>query len=403
MSNKSNEKGYPIMKKALLTLLVLCCLTLSVQAADFSDLPKSHWAYTAVQQATEAGVISGYSDGTFRPAGPVTASHFCAFLSRSFLAEELAEQTGDEYRYLNTCLPVLQGTGVLSAYEANGERWGGFADQRLTRFDMAQIIYNLVTQELGPQDEDEQAVQGELTDWLLIPKSYRPAVTVCCCLGVLQGQSSGSFGGEKGLNRAQAAVIWSRLNTLFEEAANAPKEEEIPGKEMPAFGLQEDETAQQMMDRVNARTPRCEEGCLPNGKPRTDENVAELLALVEQGCPNGTVWSSTIRYNYLAPSAGATKGCLSFGMAVSDFLFGEESPVTHHQNFRSLKVGDVIHAKSSKASGAQQVQIVTAVDHDKGTYTACELQENGKVHWLALGTISGLIDRQGTTTVYSRG
>ena len=60
------------MKKALLLLLALCCLTLPAQAVGFYDVPSDHWAAGTIQQAAEAGVISGYGDGSFQPGRDVT-------------------------------------------------------------------------------------------------------------------------------------------------------------------------------------------------------------------------------------------------------------------------------------------------------------------------------------------
>lgn len=389
------------MKKALLTLLALCCLTLPAQAAGFSDVPEDHWAAGPIQEAAEAGVISGYGDGSFRPQAEVTAAHFCAVLSRSFLAEELSGQSSWEHRYLDACLPILEGTEVYAAYQEAGNRWGDFADQPLSRYDMARILCSLVSKEgAAPGEEAARAAGPEIADWEEIPESYRAAVSACWSMGLLRGQSGGRFAGEDTLNRAQAAVIWSRLDGLLQESGQSPEED--PGgeeRDMPAFGLQGDETVQQMMDRVNAGTPRCKEGCLPNGKTRTEEHILELLELVKQGCPEGAVWSSTTRYDYSAPSAGPVKGCLSFGMAVSDFLFGEETPVTQHRSFDTLKPGDMVHIKGGYA---ERVLILTGVDREKDSFAACELKENGKVSWSAWGPLSGLIDRHGVTTVYSR-
>lgn len=120
---------------------------------------------------------------------------------------------------------------------------------------------------------------------------------------------------------------------------------------MPAFGLQGDETVQQMMNRINAATPR------------------------------------------------AAEGCLSFGMAVSDFVFGEQAPVTQRWEGFILRVGDMIHIK---AEGTERVLILTGVDYEKDAYTACGLKRNGKVKWSDGGPVSGLVDGFGFTTVYKR-
>lgn len=388
------------MKKALLLLLAVCCLTLPARAEGFYDLPADHWAADPIRRAVDAGVVNGYSDGSFQPGRDVTAAQFCAMLSRSFLKEAFDAAPEGDYRAMDACLPVLKGTEVEAGYKAAWRRWGRFVDQPLSRYDMAQIIYNVILERDALQ-ETVALSTTDIADWTDIPDGYHSAVFTCWGLGLLQGGSDGRFAGEEHLNRAQAAVIWSRLDAFLNGPRETPEDpdEGVTAGEMPAFGLREDETVQEMMKRINAATPRCAEGRLPNGKTRTEENVLELLELVQEACPDGTVWTSTLRYDYMAPSLGPTKGCLSFGMAVSDFLFGEEAPVTQHREFRTLAVGDVIHIQGG---GTERVLILTGVDPEKDNYTACELKDGGKVKWSEWGPISGLVDKFGFTTVYSR-
>jgi hypothetical protein len=90
---------------------------------------------------------------------------------------------------------------------------------------------------------------------------------------------------------------------------------------------------------------------------------------------------------------------MAFGMAVSDFVFGEEAPLLSIQLFRRLEVGDVV---SITGAGVERVLILTEVDYDEDLYTACELELNGKVKWSQWGPISGLIDKMGVTMVIRR-
>ncbi|HAH86334.1 MAG TPA: S-layer homology domain-containing protein, partial [Armatimonadetes bacterium] len=55
------------MKKiALLTLAALVlAISIPASAQQFADVPTDHWAYAAVQQLAQAGIIQGYPDGTF--------------------------------------------------------------------------------------------------------------------------------------------------------------------------------------------------------------------------------------------------------------------------------------------------------------------------------------------------
>lgn len=386
------------MKKILPVLLALCCLVLPARAADFYDLPPGHWAEDSIREAVAAGVVNGYGDGSVQPGRDVTAAQFCAMLSRSFLSEAFAAAGEGPYQAMDACLPVLEGTAVEAAYKEAWKRWNRFVDQPLSRYDMAQIVYNLILQK-DALHETIQLSTAEIADWAEIPEGYCSAVFTCWGLGILQGGSDGRFAGTDSLNRAQACVIWSRLSR-FLDGGPAPEEEpEEAAAEMPAFGFQGEETVQEMMRRVNHGTPVCKEGCLPNGKPRTEANIQELLELVKAGCPDGTVWSATERYHYKAANLGPTDGPLSFGMAATDFVFGEEAPVDILRSLRSLAVGDVLHIRGGST---ERVLLLTSVDREEDLYTACELERNGKLDWSEWGPLSGLIDAPYFTTVYRR-
>ena len=45
---------------------------LSGGTKSFSDVPTDHWAYAAITSAAEKGWVTGYSDGTFRPNNAIT-------------------------------------------------------------------------------------------------------------------------------------------------------------------------------------------------------------------------------------------------------------------------------------------------------------------------------------------
>lgn len=400
------------MKKGLIFPLVLLWLILPVLAAEFTDVPEDHWAAAEISQAADAGVVTGYAGGSFKPSDPVSGAHFCTFLSRSLLSEEYAAQRTDNSTWwiqaVKTCEPVLAGTSLEDAYKANLRQWGDFVNKPLSRYDMATILYNILDQKGAdlPSLEQRLSIQGRIGDWNQIPGRYQMPVATCYFLNLLSGQTDGKFGGTNTLSRAQACVVWSRLSKLLHYtppvSAPAPAPEDSAGspeaREMPPFGLQGDETVQEMMKRVNAKTPAAQEGYLANGKPRTTENVLELLELVKTGCPDGTVWTSVQRYNYNSYGMGSGKGCLAFGMAVSDYLFGEDAPITMNREFKRLAAGDMIHIK---AGGAERVLILTGVDQEAGTYTACELVSGEKINWSAEGTMTEFIDKP-VTNVYSR-
>ena len=388
------------MQRIFLPLLAILCLTLPARAEGFYDLPEDHWAHTEIQRALDAGVVNGYGDGSFQPAREVTAAQFCTMLTRSFLSEEHAAAKEWKYQAMDACLPVLKGTSLEETWRDLGKRWDRYVNEPLSRYDMAQIVYNIILEEDALRETISLST-GEITDWNGIPEGYHSAVFTCWGLGILKGQSDGRFAGEDHLNRAQACVIWSRLEDLFNGPCALPEDPDagVEAKEMPAFGLQGDETVQEMMNRVNAGTPLCEEGRLPNGKTRSEENIQELLDLAREGCPDGTVWSETVRYDYRPRQFSPVKGCLSFGLAVSDFVFGEEAPLTQYRELPTLRVGDVLHIRGGDA---ERVLVLTGIDREEDCYTACELERNGKVKWDSWGPLSGLVNVTGFTMVYSR-
>ena len=53
-----------------------------VKSGSFRDVTSTHWAFASVVRAAELGLVTGYSDGTFRPDIPVTRAQFVLMLWR---------------------------------------------------------------------------------------------------------------------------------------------------------------------------------------------------------------------------------------------------------------------------------------------------------------------------------
>ncbi len=64
-------------------LAVLLLLPAARASSDgFSDVPGSAYCYDAVTILSEAGILKGYSDGTFRPGGTITRAEMAAVICR---------------------------------------------------------------------------------------------------------------------------------------------------------------------------------------------------------------------------------------------------------------------------------------------------------------------------------
>lgn len=75
------------MTRAEVTTMFARLLTEQIDADKtysntFSDVPKGYWAANYIGYMQQFGIITGYSDGSFRPDAPVTRAEFAAIASR---------------------------------------------------------------------------------------------------------------------------------------------------------------------------------------------------------------------------------------------------------------------------------------------------------------------------------
>lgn len=53
-----------------------------MNATDFKDVNKEHWAIKSLDKAVQSGILSGYEDGTLRPDENITRAEFAVILDR---------------------------------------------------------------------------------------------------------------------------------------------------------------------------------------------------------------------------------------------------------------------------------------------------------------------------------
>lgn len=81
------------MKKLLTALAVIALIAFSAPAFaanPFTDIPAGHWAYDSVAQLASRGIISGYTDGSFKGVQPMTRYEMASLVARAVAGIEKA-------------------------------------------------------------------------------------------------------------------------------------------------------------------------------------------------------------------------------------------------------------------------------------------------------------------------
>jgi hypothetical protein len=410
------------MKKKTVSLLLALALSAALAAPvsavyetpTFTDVSKSFWGYVSIEKAAENKWISGNPDGTFAPNANVTYAQFCVMLVSAFFPEQLASYTGPSSPwYAPSCTIAAQNDLLLGTRVEQTPTLEGAVSQPMSRYEMALVVsntlYKINAKIPTPQEQADQ--MDKTPDYWDIHKQYRNAVLLVKATGVLSGMdSAGTFGGSGNLSRAQAAVVLGKLNDLRNTGDGSAVNPNLPEPTTPTeitrspFAFQGSENVQQMMDRLNKEAPKYYEGYLTNGKPITEENIKAMLAEAEKGMPDGTAWTADLFYDYYTscfPGYRQVGGCNSFAAALSDYIFGKNAPVTKHQDFDKLKVGDVIWLKD----GAWGHVVVITDDYPTtiDSYMYTNGNNGGEVWWNRYGYINNWSQRQKAETyVYSR-
>ena len=339
------------MKKRLSLLLALVfCLGLvpfaSADNSPFSDVPSDHWAYDAVMETYNDGVMTGTAPGVFSPSGKLSMAQFVTVLTRAFYNDDVVNSTRDG-AWPNQNYDAAEKHNLFTGLT----RWGG--DIEVTREVMAQMMYNVMIDKglVLPNAEELAGTISNIPDNSSVDDAFQTAVATCYYWDLLSGTDpSGSFSPKGLINRAQAAVIYVRLKKAVNVlGAGIP---ENPGTAAP------DTTAPGTADNPgDTQNPQAAPSAtLTNGMPVTVDNVLALIEEYRNGKEPGekakeagfTSYQDGTKYDAYNPTypgpGGLGTECAKFAFAFFDDLFGD---VTYQRVTDPWKVrpGDLVHLK----------------------------------------------------------
>ncbi|OXM13182.1 M20/M25/M40 family metallo-hydrolase [Paenibacillus herberti] len=183
-----------------------------VNAPEFKDLgPVAAWASAAINELAAKGILKGLTGDTFGPLKKLTRAEFLTMLARAYElpASDKAASFSDVPAGAWYSEAVAQ---AVAAGIVKGTGNGKFEPNRpVTREEMAIMAANVWKLNSEPTTPDIAAALSGFADRGAIASYAKEAVGLLASEGIILGTGDGKFTPRGDANRAQAAVIVSRL------------------------------------------------------------------------------------------------------------------------------------------------------------------------------------------------
>ncbi|WP_338111660.1 S-layer homology domain-containing protein [Paenibacillus aceris] len=175
---------------------------------SFTDVP-NHWASEAISRAAAKGIVTGFSDGSFKPDEPMTRLQFAAMLVRALglKAEPPAQNFADE-----ADIPPWAAGELGAALEAGILQ--GYEDQSLRPnkpIDRAEMVTMLIR---AYSHEERMPFTASFSDSPQIPTWALPAISQAVSLGLVNGREKDVFEPFAVATRAEAVTVIMRMLDL---------------------------------------------------------------------------------------------------------------------------------------------------------------------------------------------
>ena len=191
----------------------------TVAGQTFSDVPGDYWAFTSIEAAYRAGIVSGYGDGTFRPNNLVDRASMAVFIARAVAGSDKNVPAGPAtptykdiptnhwaYKYIE----YVTRKRIVSGYEDGTYR----PTLIITRDQMAVFISRAIAggDSKVPADTGTPTFKDVgATYW-----AYK-YIEYLADRGLVSGYSDGTFHPTEKVTRAQMAVFVTRAFDLISQ------------------------------------------------------------------------------------------------------------------------------------------------------------------------------------------
>lgn len=199
-------------------ILAIAMMATMIPSAFAATLPAdvaNSWCKDYVADLMDKGIVSGYTDGTYRPTANLSRGAIAkmAFLSMKAAGSSLQESTENDPftdmkgNWAEGYASVLAHTGNLLPSEFGYKYEAG---KDMSRLDTAKLLTRIYLY-AHPEEKLAGSVTLDFTDTSSISAADAPLVAKAVELGIINGYQDGSFKPAASINRGTAAAMMSRF------------------------------------------------------------------------------------------------------------------------------------------------------------------------------------------------
>lgn len=200
---------------------------IKIEFKGFKDVAKEHWAYNAIFNLCNRGIIVGYEDNSFRPNELVTRSQFAVMLANTLkLTAKGKTQTFKDVPVNSWDYNAVEAAkSYLTGYRTSKGELYFNGSKSAVREDMAvALVKALDLKVLSDDDELEEIFE----DYGSISKNLRDFVYTAYKEQIMIG-SNGKFNPQGSLTRAEAAAL---LNNVINKLEKVVVDDVINGEKV---------------------------------------------------------------------------------------------------------------------------------------------------------------------------
>ncbi|MGD9567651.1 MAG: S-layer homology domain-containing protein [Sedimentibacter sp.] len=221
-------KNNNLNKIILLTVILSMVFTMAADAVVFTDI-SSHWARSYIERVAENGLVTGYSDKTFKPDNNVNVLEALVMMSRLYdIDEDLKDEIIEKYKPVIEDMPNTLYNEWSFDYLAVVIELGIVSENGIKDMFTKKTIFNDATREeiavlltkammLGDEAQSLKVYTLPFTDREEISTAARPYIYIMYDKEILQGDNQKNINPTDKITRAEIATVLDKAFEYIED------------------------------------------------------------------------------------------------------------------------------------------------------------------------------------------